>query len=433
MTFADWDINVAGQQGQASGVVGPVGPQGAGFLATSSTNLVLGPGPKTFQTQSGLAYLLGTRVRMTSQGTPSQWMEGNVTAYSGTSMSVNVDLTDVTLGATATYANFIGGLTLSNDPTTPNTVLDIAIGSATSDDNHLLIPQVQSNYTKNCNAAWNFGSAQGALDVGTALGASRWYHVYLILRGDTNAVDLLLSQAPSVGPTSVAATSATPAVFTWAGGTVGLPVQNGAQIVLGGTTVPTGFTAGVTYFVVGASPAAGTFNLAATQGGAAMASTSTGTAVTATSNPTLPASYTQKRRIGSIRTDASSHILPFTQVSDEFIWTAAQTEVSSGTAVGASVAVQTFNAQFLPLGISTLAWVDVQYTQTSPGHFGVGSPFSPLSNSFYTQTVQPAGGVTASTQVRARTNTSAQLVYQQSVASGNWGLFALGWIDNRGR
>jgi hypothetical protein len=431
MTFADWDINVAGQQGQASGVVGPVGPQGAGFLATSNTNLVLGPGPKTFQTQAGLAYLLGTRVRMTSQGTPSQWMEGNVTAYSGTTMSVNVDLTDVTLGATATYANFIGGLTLSNDPTTPNTVLDIAIGSATSDDNHLLIPLV-SAYTKNCNAAWALGSGQGALDVGTALAASRWYHLYLILRGDTNAVDLLLSQAPSIGPTSVAATSATPAVFTWAGGTVGLPVQNGAQIVLGGTTVPAGFTAGVTYYVVGASPAAGTFNLAATQGGSAMASTSTGTAVTATSNPTLPTNYTQKRRIGSIRTDASSHILPFTQVSDEFIWTAAQTDVAGGTAIS-GITVQTFNAQFLPPGVSILAWLDATYVNTTPCQFGVGSPYSPLTGSFYIGTVQPAGGVTIQTQARVRTNTSAQILFQQSVAGGSWGLFALGWIDNRGR
>jgi hypothetical protein len=431
MTFADWDINVAGQQGQASGVVGPVGPQGAGFLATSATSLVLGPGPKTFQTQAGLAYLLGTRVRMASQGTPGQWMEGNVTAYSGTTMSVNIDLTDVTLAATASYANFIGGLTLSNDPTTPLTVLDIAIGSATSDDNHLLIPLV-SAYTKNGNAAWALGSGQGALDVGTALAASRWYHLYLILRNDTNAVDLLLSQAPSVGPIAVTATSATPAVFTWAGGTVGLPVQNGAQIVLGGTTVPAGFTAGVTYYVVGASAAAGTFNLAATQGGSALASTSTGTAVTATSNPTLPANYTQKRRIGAIRTDASSHILPFTQVSDEFIWTAGQIEVTAGTSLGASVAVQTFTAQFLPPGISILPWLAVSYSNTAVAQFGLGSPFSPGSGSFNVLTVQVAS-VTAQTQARARTNSSAQILMQQSVANGTWGLTTLGWIDNRGR
>lgn len=73
---------------------------------------------------------------------------------------------------------------------------------------------------------------------------------------------------------NVTCTSATPMVAT---GTVAL--LNGTAVILGGTAVPTGFTAGTVYYVVNTSGL--TFQLAATVGGAAIASSSTGTAVTA--------------------------------------------------------------------------------------------------------------------------------------------------------
>jgi hypothetical protein len=44
------------------------------------------------------------------------------------------------------------------------------------------------------------------------------------------------------------------------------------------------------------------------------------------SSPALPTSYTKKRRIGSFKTDASSHIRLFTQFGSEFLW---KTPVSS--------------------------------------------------------------------------------------------------------
>jgi phage tail sheath gpL-like len=75
---------------------------------------------------------------------------------------------------------------------------------------------------------------------------------------------------------AVTATSASPAVFTWSA----VPFGNGAQVVLGGTSAPTGFTAGTTYYVVNAST--NTFELSATLGGTAINSTSTGSGLTAT-------------------------------------------------------------------------------------------------------------------------------------------------------
>jgi hypothetical protein len=157
--------------------------------------LPLARGPITIATQAGLAYTVGARVRLASNSAPTQWMEGPVTAYSGTSLSLNIDLlsTDISPYPFPTLPNYLGGLTLANNATTPATVLNIATGCATSDDNTTSMPLVAANFTKNCNAAWAVGSGNGALDSGSALAANAWYHVFLITRTDTQVVDVLIS------------------------------------------------------------------------------------------------------------------------------------------------------------------------------------------------------------------------------------------------
>jgi hypothetical protein len=77
---------------------------------------------------------------------------------------------------------------------------------------------------------------------------------------------------------SVTWTSASPGVCTWTahGMTANSPVY------FGGTTVPTGLTAGTVYYVVGSSITTNTFTVSATPGGTAINTTSTGTAVTGT-------------------------------------------------------------------------------------------------------------------------------------------------------
>lgn len=78
---------------------------------------------------------------------------------------------------------------------------------------------------------------------------------------------------------TVTITTATPAVVTWAGSN--LPA--GSAVKLGGA-VPTGLTAGTTYYVV--NPTADTFELAATQGGDPINTTEDGTGTyTATTIP----------------------------------------------------------------------------------------------------------------------------------------------------
>jgi hypothetical protein len=109
---------------------------------------------------------------------------GAFTLGAGITNSTNVLLTDTTY-----YSGEYHGLTLSNDSVTPNTVFDIALGSAVSDDNTTFMKLAA--FTKTT-GSWTLGSGNGALDTGS-VAASTWYYVYLIERTDTGVVDILIS------------------------------------------------------------------------------------------------------------------------------------------------------------------------------------------------------------------------------------------------
>lgn len=74
------------------GVQGPSGlggSGGGGYAATSTTSLsITWSQSRTFETQSGLSYSAGARVRATASGV---WMEGVCTSYTGTSLVVLMD------------------------------------------------------------------------------------------------------------------------------------------------------------------------------------------------------------------------------------------------------------------------------------------------------------------------------------------------------
>lgn len=79
-------------------------PAAPGFVATSTTSMSIGTGARTFTTQANLAYHPGTRVRLVSNASPSNFMEGVITEYSGSSMSVNSTL--IGTGASGTVADW---------------------------------------------------------------------------------------------------------------------------------------------------------------------------------------------------------------------------------------------------------------------------------------------------------------------------------------
>jgi hypothetical protein len=84
------------------GDIGPIGPAGPGYTATSTSSLTIGLGSVDVITQSGLAYAVGSRVRVASYSAPTNWMEGQVTAYSGGTLTVNVAL----VNGSGTFGNW---------------------------------------------------------------------------------------------------------------------------------------------------------------------------------------------------------------------------------------------------------------------------------------------------------------------------------------
>ncbi|KQS55889.1 hypothetical protein ASG17_07515 [Brevundimonas sp. Leaf363] len=60
------------------------------FLASSTTSNAIGTGQKTFTTQSGKAFVAGQFVQVSDQANPANYMLGQVSSYSGTSLVVDV-------------------------------------------------------------------------------------------------------------------------------------------------------------------------------------------------------------------------------------------------------------------------------------------------------------------------------------------------------
>lgn len=86
--------------------------------------------------------------------------------------------------------NYISGLTLSNNTTTPNTDLDIAAGTAQNSTNTQAMT-LSVAYTKRLSSSWVAGTGKGMLDTGS-IATSTWYHIYLIAKSD-GTTDILAS------------------------------------------------------------------------------------------------------------------------------------------------------------------------------------------------------------------------------------------------
>lgn len=106
-----------GPQG-VTGAIGNTGPQGvpgASYGGTSLTALTIGAGSTTVITQAGLAYTVGTRVKLAAFSSPTSWMEGAVTAYSGTSLTFTADL----VNGTGSFSNWTLSLAGERGPQGP--------------------------------------------------------------------------------------------------------------------------------------------------------------------------------------------------------------------------------------------------------------------------------------------------------------------------
>lgn len=185
-------------------------------------------------------------------------------------------------------------LIVKNNATSPNSQLDLTADSILlkNASNELLL-----------RASWNAMtdlsvSGLSGLDTGTEANNTRYY-----LYG--------ISKPRMLSAVSVAG-SATNDTITY----VAHGLATNTPVTFGGTAVPTGVTAGVTYYVRDVT--ADTFKVAATPGGAAIDLTSDGTAVTMTekpalllsaskTSPTLPSGYTFWARVAAWYNDSSGN------------------------------------------------------------------------------------------------------------------------------
>jgi hypothetical protein len=76
----------------------------------------------------------------------------------------------------AYHQSFLAGLQLSNDVTTPNSVLDISSGVCVDSTNASFIKL--ANFTKSTAGSWVAGSGNDAMGNGLTIAASTWYHVF---------------------------------------------------------------------------------------------------------------------------------------------------------------------------------------------------------------------------------------------------------------
>jgi hypothetical protein len=287
---------------------------------------------------------------------------GIITASGGSATAVTLGTTDVSAGAAVAggvlsnaagvlqnvvLTNHIGGLTLSNDSGTPNSVLDIAAGSAMDSTNAALIPL--GAFTKSTAGAWASGTAGNGMGNGLTITASTWYHVFLANNGGI------------------------PDVF---------------------------------------------FD----------------TSVTGANRPSA-ITDAKIRRIGSFRTDASAHILKFTQIGNNFTWFASTLDVNAG-GVSTSPGTETLT---VPGGVKVVANILVYLVSSSASQYGILIQ-SPDQNPVEAGsaaglfTLATTSAVQVSSSMQVGTNTISQIGISGDIGSAlTVYINTVGWTDYRGQ
>lgn len=151
-------------------------------------------------------------------------------------------------------------------------------------------------------------------------------------------------------------------------------------------------------------------------------------------SPVLPAGFTKFERIGSILTDGSTNILPFTQCAKNFIL---KTRINSISITSAITAGTTYSIA-APVGIKTLTNLAITANFTSNQDVGISimSPsetFTPTATNSDIRNVL-SGNVAefaSSLNKNVLTDTSSQIIVKSSAAASfvNLSASVLGWTD----
>ena len=365
------------------GAPGNTGPAGAGYGGTSTTSRTIGMGSQAFATQAGLAYQNGARVRASSAANASNWMEGLAT-YSGTALTINVDKTNGS-GTAADWNLNVVGQPGAGDMSSANNLSDVA--NKPQARQNLGVPGVLRGYIDGLILSTPGSSATLTVSAGVAT--------------DDGASDSLVSSASLNKTTS-----------GW------VATTNGGGLDTGSIAPNTWY-----HFFMIKNPTSGAvdavFSLSATA-------------------PTMPSGYTLKRRVGSAKTDASSQWVKFTQVGNEFHWSANVAELAA--VAPANNTGNTITLAGVPPGVSVEALFHgacnpgssangILFTSLDEADVGVLGLFGGRNASLWAQTA----GSFQTGDFRKRTNALAQIRWRVFAAQGDVGIYLYGYVDARGR
>lgn len=131
----------------------------------------------------------------------------------------------------------------------------------------------------------------------------------------------------------------------------------------------------------------------------------------------VPDAYTQFRRIGSMRTNASAQWESFVQDGDLFLWSSpvADFTVTNPTASAVLRALKT------PLGIQTVAVLNVSNSGSTLSSFYFSDPATTdiAATNANSQVSLPSSATFGNCQIQIRTNTSSQIRARASVSDGS--------------
>jgi hypothetical protein len=130
--------------------------------------------------------------------------------------------------------NYLSGFTISNDSTTPNTVLDIAAGFAT-DTTAVSYLQSASIFLKGSSAAWTVGSGNGGMGQGLSFTAATTYHIFVISNGTSSNIDFYIDTSLTAAnkPTNTNFFRRIMSLMSLSSAAIWTPIsQNGDEVLL---------------------------------------------------------------------------------------------------------------------------------------------------------------------------------------------------------
>lgn len=146
--------------------------------------------------------------------------------------------------------------------------------------------------------------------------------------------------------------------------------------------------------------------------------------------------YAFYRRIGSVRTDASSNILGFTQIDDCFIWDNVTVLSFEDTAVDYTTEAAV-TLEHAPPGVRTQVTLDVAMTNSAGATLLIRSGDAPSGTETPSTSAAPLGNLRSAAEVArltAVTNTSQQVnVHIDGDSSINLRMLVEHYLDWRGR